>query len=77
MKRSAFIVPSVKKSLKKRREDLAADFRVLNESTSDFPTYKDWMGSVKGLFMLYDTYDFDLDEANKGSIVYTVRLGYQ
>jgi hypothetical protein len=77
LKRSAFIVPPVKKNLKKRREDLAADFKVLNESTSDFPTYKDWVGSVRGLFMLYDTYDFDLDEANKGNIVYTVRLGYQ
>ena len=49
------------------------DFKELIETAKEFPNIKDWTATVRAMFMLYDTYEFNLTEANKGNILYQVK----
>ena len=49
------------------------DFKELIETAKEFPNIKDWTATVRAMFILYDTYEFNLTEANRGNILYQVR----
>ena len=48
------------------------DFKELIETAKEFPNIKDWTATVRAMFILYDTYEFNLTEANRGHILYQV-----
>ena len=48
------------------------DFKELIETAKEFPNIKDWTATVRAMFILYDTYEFNLTEANRGNILYQV-----
>ena len=74
LKRSSLKVAPVRRDLKLRKKSLESDFRAVKEMTADFPDFKDWSGALRGMFLLYDTYEFSIDEAVKGNLVYRVGL---
>ena len=74
LKRSSLKVAPVRRDLKLKKKSLVSDFRVVEEMTADFPDFKDWSGALRGMFLLYDTYEFSIDEAVKGNLVYRVGL---
>ena len=41
---------------------------VKNSSESKFPSRQDYEGALRGLVLLFDTYQFDLNEASKGNL---------
>jgi hypothetical protein len=73
LKTSALKLRPLKFSLKKRQKSYETEIQELRETTKEFPNLKDWDGAVRGMFMLYDTYDFNLTEASKGNLVFVVK----
>ena len=69
------IVPNTHR-FKTSKASLGSAIQTIKELSEDFPTLTDWNGAVRGLFILYDTYEFDLAEAYNGSLVYTVKYFY-
>jgi prolyl 4-hydroxylase len=70
IKRSSVNVPFLRSQFK---EDLAAIPAIrlsVNQSIEDFPDNEDYNGALKGLVMLQDTYDLDLDAATEGNVAY-------
>ena len=72
LKRSALSISPLRLSLKRSISTRKTYLRELNETTLEFPNLKDWTGTVRGMFMLYDTYEFNLTESTNGNIVFQV-----
>ncbi len=72
LKRSALSIKPLRLSLKQMNSTRKTYLRELTETTMEFPNLEDWSGTVRGLFMLYDTYEFNITEAARGNIVFQV-----
>jgi hypothetical protein len=48
------------------------DFGQLIDITKEFPNLEDWTATVRAMYLLYDIYEFNLTEANRGNIVFQV-----
>jgi hypothetical protein len=48
----------------------------MTQTTIQFPNLEDWDGAVRGMFMLYDTYEFNTTEASNGNLVFVVSIFY-
>jgi hypothetical protein len=66
----------LKLSLRKRQNSHKKDVEEMTLTTNKFPNLEDWDGAVRGMFMLYDTYEFNTTEASNGNLVFVVRNFY-
>ena len=72
MKTAHLNLDNLRLNLKSLNSTRYGDIRDLIETTKDFPSVEDWTATVRAMFMLYDTYEFNLTEANRGNIIYQV-----
>jgi len=70
MKRSAVDLPSMKSQFQEDLVALPAFRSFVNQSMEEFPGPEDYNGAVKGLVMLHDTYELQLDQTFEGKVAY-------